>query len=136
LNLTLPLTVIKAYNQEVQLNNVKHAMVSHLQGKPNPVFGDVLAAHFGLKAVSILRDCQKWCDEGLVSAEYVAAVAELRTLLLAIAPEAGSVVPALVTPAGAFEGGGGAAGFSGGGSGGGGGVVVDSDDEESIPFPM
>ena len=102
------------YNQIVQLNSIKFAMVAHLKGKePDPVFGDVIAEHFRLKAGSILTECRKWADEGGTAIEgFTAAVAELKTLLKKIAPidvaaaEAEGATAADATAPAAIEGGG------------------------------
>ena len=73
----------KHYNSDVRLNNIKYAMLAHLK-TPDPIFGDVITAHFKLRRDFIMQQCEKWVSEETgvsKTAAMKAATEELKTLL-------------------------------------------------------
>ena len=44
------------YNADVRINNVKYAMLAHLK-TPDPIFGDVITAHFRIRRDFIVEQC-------------------------------------------------------------------------------
>ena len=56
----------QAYSADIQLNNMKHALLSHLK-TPDPFFGEVVHRHIYLRRSAILAQCEQWCEEEVLA---------------------------------------------------------------------